>query len=176
MPGMKKLRDEFVPVYLREFLLVKLVDARFSSVPQELFFLAFHQKTATSCFMSINDWLVVWTPLENMNVNWDDYSQYLWENAKNGNQTTNQMRFSWGFEGPPFRMLDLALAAHGCCRPAACYCSGLLQPRLQHVLFRVVYQWSCRFIGDYVSVNWGLFTTSFEKIIYQLKKLHQINL
>ena len=26
---------------------------------------------------SLSDWLVVWTPLKNMNVNWDDYSQYM---------------------------------------------------------------------------------------------------
>ena len=24
-----------------------------------------------------HNWLVVWTPLKNMNVNWDDYSQYM---------------------------------------------------------------------------------------------------
>ena len=39
-------------------------------------------------------WLVVWTPLKNMKVNWDEDSQYFWENKIEGNQTTNQ---SWSF-------------------------------------------------------------------------------
>ena len=30
--------------------------------------------------MIIHNWLVVSTPLKNMNVNWDDYSQYFWQN------------------------------------------------------------------------------------------------
>ena len=29
-----------------------------------------------------------------MKVNWDDYQPYIWENSKNGNQTTNQWSFS----------------------------------------------------------------------------------
>ena len=41
--------------------------------------------------VSIHSWLVVWTPLKNMKVNWDDYSQYIWENAKLMFQTTNQI-------------------------------------------------------------------------------------
>ena len=31
------------------------------------------------------------TPLKNMKVNWDDYSQVIWENTIHGNQTTNQL-------------------------------------------------------------------------------------
>ena len=38
-------------------------------------------------------WLVVWTPLKNMKVNWDDEIPNIWENAKNGNQITNQMDY-----------------------------------------------------------------------------------
>ena len=42
-------------------------------------------------------WLVGgWaTPLKNMNVNWDDDIPNIWENSKNGNQTTNQMISAW---------------------------------------------------------------------------------
>ena len=36
-------------------------------------------------------WLVVWTPLKNMNVNWDDEIPNIWENKIHGNQTTNQI-------------------------------------------------------------------------------------
>ena len=32
--------------------------------------------------INIHDWLVVWTPLKNMKVTWDNYSQYSWENKK----------------------------------------------------------------------------------------------
>ena len=31
------------------------------------------------------------TSLKNMKVNWDDYSQYFWENKIDGNHTTNQL-------------------------------------------------------------------------------------
>ena len=39
--------------------------------------------------LGIHSWLVVSTPLENMKVNWDDYSQYM-EKQKMF-QTTNQV-------------------------------------------------------------------------------------
>ena len=32
------------------------------------------------------------TPLKDMNVNWDDQQPNIWENSKNGNQTTNQLQ------------------------------------------------------------------------------------
>ena len=38
-------------------------------------------KTDHKC---LQNWLVVSTPLKNMNVNWDDYSQYMYGNIKNG--------------------------------------------------------------------------------------------
>ena len=34
---------------------------------------------------------VFFTPLKNMKVNLDDYSQVIWENKIHGNQTTNQL-------------------------------------------------------------------------------------
>ena len=40
-------------------------------------------------FKSYDDWLVVSTPLKNMNVNWDSYSQYMGKMF----QTTNQMSY-----------------------------------------------------------------------------------
>ena len=38
-------------------------------------------------------WLVLWTPLKNMKVSWDDYKPNIWENKIHGNQTTNQYRY-----------------------------------------------------------------------------------
>ena len=35
------------------------------------------------------------TPLKNMNVNWDDEIPNIWENTKNGNQTTNQFTIEY---------------------------------------------------------------------------------
>ena len=32
------------------------------------------------------------TPLKNMHVNWDDDIPNIWENSKNGNQTTKQKK------------------------------------------------------------------------------------
>ena len=41
--------------------------------------------------ISIDSWLVVWTPLKNMKVNWDDDIPNIWENKIDGNQTTKQL-------------------------------------------------------------------------------------
>ena len=38
-----------------------------------------------------SSWLVVWTPLKNMKVNWDDEIPNIWENRIDVNQTTNQL-------------------------------------------------------------------------------------
>ena len=61
-------------------------------------------------------WLVVSTPLKNMKVNWDDYSQYFWENKIDGNQTTNQYWLlhqqnpgGWESPTPQARQLSAAL-------------------------------------------------------------------
>ena len=38
-------------------------------------------------------WLVVWTPLKNMNVNWDDEIPNIWENKKR--QPNHQPVYNW---------------------------------------------------------------------------------
>ena len=46
-------------------------------VIREMIVIAIVITTIWSKFGLIITWLVVWTPLKNMKVNWDDYSQYM---------------------------------------------------------------------------------------------------
>ena len=51
-----------------------------------------HLSEGERCTKLVGGWA---TPLKNMNVNWDDEIPNIWENSKNGNQTTNQKKTEW---------------------------------------------------------------------------------